>query len=111
MNNKEDINELLARYFANEPLTVAQRRELDEWMTAHKQEFEQMRKVMNASLKTTDEVVFDAEKAWQKIEPHLEERAKNNSFQAESTMGLFCGGFLAAVVGNRCFLFLPFHFG
>lgn len=40
MNNKEDINELLARYFANEPLTVAQRRELDEWMTAHKQEFE-----------------------------------------------------------------------
>lgn len=51
MNNKEDINELLARYFANEPLTVAQRRELDEWMTAHKQEFEQMRKVMNASLK------------------------------------------------------------
>lgn len=105
MNNKEDINELLARYFANEPLTVAQRRELDEWMTAHKQEFEQMRRVMNASLKTTDEVVFDAEKAWQKIEPHLEERAKIIPFRQKARWVFSVAASLLLLLGIGAFYF------
>ena len=48
MNCKEDINELLARYFAKEELTGTQQKVLDEWISANAEEFERMRKLMEA---------------------------------------------------------------
>ena len=45
MNYKEDIDKLLARYFAGEPLSLVQQKELDTWIAAHRQEFEQMHKL------------------------------------------------------------------
>jgi hypothetical protein len=70
MNNKEDIDQLLARYFAGEPLSLVQQKELDTWIAAHRQEFEQMHKLMQAPVRTAEEIHFDADKAWAKIEPH-----------------------------------------
>lgn len=52
MNNKEDIDQLLARYFAGEPLSLVQQKELDTWIAAHRQEFEQMHKLMQAPVRT-----------------------------------------------------------
>lgn len=72
MNNKEDIDQLLARYFAGEPLSLVQQKELDTWIAAHRQEFEQMHKLMQAPVRIAEEIHFDADKAWAKIEPRLE---------------------------------------
>ena len=36
MDCREDINELLARYFAKEELTGAQQQVLDEWISANR---------------------------------------------------------------------------
>ena len=74
MNNKEDIDQLLARYFAGEPLSLVQQKELDTWIAAHRQEFEQIHKLMQAPVRTAEEIHFDADKAWAKIEPRLDSR-------------------------------------
>ena len=39
MNSKTDINELLAKHFANERLTASQQEELNEWISAHRDEY------------------------------------------------------------------------
>lgn len=85
MNNKEDIDQLLARYFAGEPLSLVQQKELDTWIAAHRQEFEQMRKLMQAPVRTAEEIHFDADKAWAKIEPHLENRTRAMTFERKMT--------------------------
>ena len=51
MDCKEDINELLARYFAKEELTGAQQQVLDEWISANRKEFERMQRVVEAPVK------------------------------------------------------------
>ena len=67
MSNKEDINQLLARYFTGETLSLVQQQELDAWIASHQQEFEQMRRLMNTPMETSAEIHFDAGKAWQKL--------------------------------------------
>ena len=74
MSNKEDIIQLLARYFTGETLSLVQQQELDAWIASHQQEFEQMRRLMNTPMETSAEIHFDAGKAWQKNEPRLENR-------------------------------------
>lgn len=75
MNYKEDINELLARYFAKEELTGTQQKVLDEWISANAEEFERMRKLMEAPVKVPDKTDFDAEQAWRKVEAKLENKS------------------------------------
>lgn len=85
MSNKEDINQLLARYFTGETLSLVQQQELDAWIASHQQEFEQMRRLMNAPMEASAEIHFDAGKAWQKIEPRLENRKRIMAFERKIT--------------------------
>ena len=68
MDCKEDINELLARYFAKEELTGAQQQVLDEWISANRKEFERMQRVVEAPVKKPEPAEFNAEAAWEKVE-------------------------------------------
>lgn len=75
MDCKEDINELLARYFAKEELTGTQQKVLDEWISANAEEFERMQRLMKAPVKMPDKMDFDAEQAWRKVEARLENKS------------------------------------
>lgn len=103
MNKNEDINELLARYFAHEPLTLVQQRALDEWISANGQEFERMRKLMEIPVKVSKEIHFDAEKAWQKIEPRLQERPKTVAFRRKMTFIWSAAASLLLLLGIGAF--------
>lgn len=74
MNRKEDINELLARHFANEKMTDGQQAELDSWISDNTEEYQRLLKLIGASLNKPDEGCYDTEKAWQKIESKLHDR-------------------------------------
>ena len=103
MNNKEDIDQLLARYFAGEPLSLVQQKELDTWIAAHRQEFEQMHKLMQAPVRTADEIHFDADKAWAKIEPRLENRTRAMTFERKMTFFLSVAASLLVLLGIGAF--------
>lgn len=77
MNSKTDINELLAKHFANERLTASQQEELNEWISAHRDEYRRLQKLIGASVGKPKGISFDAERAWQKVETQLEERSQN----------------------------------
>ena len=55
MKSKEDIDELLARHWAGESLSDEQRKQLQEWIAGHAEEYrrlknriaEQIRKLLN----------------------------------------------------------------
>lgn len=76
MNSKTDINELLAKHFANERLTASQQEELNEWISAHRDEYRRLQKLIGASVGKPKGISFDAERAWQKVEAQLEERSQ-----------------------------------
>lgn len=76
MNSKTDINELLAKHFANERLTASQQEELNEWISAHRDEYRRLQKLIGASVGKSQGISFDAERAWQKVEAQLEERSQ-----------------------------------
>lgn len=103
MNNKEDIDQLLARYFAGEPLSLVQQKELDTWIAAHRQEFEQMHKLMQAPVRTAEEIHFDADKAWAKIEPRLESRTRAMTFERKMTFFLSVAASLLVLLGIGAF--------
>lgn len=66
---------MLARYFAKEELTGTQQKVLDEWISANAEEFERMRRLMEAPVKVPDKTDFDAEQAWRKVEAKLENKS------------------------------------
>lgn len=103
MNNKEDIDQLLARYFAGEPLSLVQQKELDTWIAAHRQEFEQMHKLMQTPVRTAEEIHFDADKAWAKIEPRLENRTRAMTFERKMTFFLSVAASLLVLLGIGAF--------
>lgn len=76
MNSKTDINDLLAKHFANERLTASQQEELNEWISAHRDEYRRLQKLIGASVGKPKGISFDAERAWQKVEAQLEERSQ-----------------------------------
>lgn len=76
MNSKTDINGLLAKHFANERLTASQQEELNEWISAHRDEYRRLQKLIGASVGKLQGISFDAERAWQKVEAQLEERSQ-----------------------------------
>lgn len=71
MNRKDDINELLARHFANEKMTERQEAELKQWIAGNAEEYQKLRLLIDRPIKTPDEKSYDVEKAWLKIEPAL----------------------------------------
>ena len=103
MNNKEDIDQLLARYFAGEPLSLVQQKELDTCIAAQRQEFVQIHKQMQAPVRTAEEIHFDADKAWAKIEPHLENRTRAMTFERKMTFFLSVAASLLVLLGIGAF--------
>lgn len=74
MNTTEEINGLLAKHFSQEPLSAAQQEELQAWINTHANEYQQLKRWMNTSLKNIPQPTFDAENAWKRIEGKLEEK-------------------------------------
>ena len=73
MNCKKDIDELLAKYFVRETLTGEEQKEVDEWISSHREEFEKMKMLVDAPLQDTSSIEFDVKGAWQKIDSELKE--------------------------------------
>lgn len=72
----EDIDELLARHFANETLTDGQQAELNRWIAENYTEYENMRRLVDSAGDESEygKMQFDTEKAWNRIEPQLKGR-------------------------------------
>lgn len=71
MKNRNDIDELLAKHFADEPLDKEQQQELEEWKIAHQEEFDHLSQLMHLISKQAEQVHFDSSQAWNKIENRL----------------------------------------
>lgn len=71
MNSNEDINGLLARFFAHERLTLRQQSVLNAWIEANEEEFMKLKKLMDTPVASPDPASFDAVGAWDNIEPKL----------------------------------------
>lgn len=71
MKQNEDINDLLARHFSNESLTAGQRQELEAWIRHNRSEYERLKKFTDRMAVLPEQVHFDADQAWEKIEPRL----------------------------------------
>lgn len=72
MKKTEDINNLLAKHFAEEVLTDAQQLELTAWIAANQQEYSRLEKLLSQQLNEQG-TYFDSAKAWKQIEPALKE--------------------------------------
>ena len=71
MKSKEDIDELLARHWAGELLSDEQQKQLQEWIAGHAEEYRRLKSLVNDMTAQADAPVFDARRAWQKVEPRL----------------------------------------
>lgn len=106
MNCKDDIDALLARYFAKEPLDAAQQKRLDEWVSANTEEFKQMQKLLEVPVKRQEPIVFDAEQAWKKIEPKLEDRPFRIALKRNMTMFVSVAATVLLLIAVATFYFL-----
>lgn len=75
MKSTDYIDELLARYFAKESLTFAQRADLEEWRVKNRALFNQLQ-TLSVQLSPTTDIEFDSEKGWNTIEPELSHKSK-----------------------------------
>lgn len=84
MNHQEDIDDLLAKYFANEELSPSQQATLDHWIKANPMEFKRISALVNAP--AVGEPTFDAEEAWNKIEDQLKQPAKRATLNGRQVL-------------------------
>lgn len=78
MKSIENIDQLLAKYFAKEPMTAIQQAELQEWIEHNNEEFERLRVLINGK-RNVEEEAFDGAKAWAVVEPKLEMKKTVNT--------------------------------
>lgn len=78
MKSKEDIDELLARHWAGESLSDEQQKQLQEWIAGHAEEYRCLESLVNDMTAQADVPVFDAHRAWQKVEPRLKSRPSHS---------------------------------
>lgn len=71
MKKTDYIDELLARYFAKEPLSFTQKKDLDIWIKQNQALFEQLKQISN-ELTLSSDIDFNTPKAWRKIKPSLQ---------------------------------------
>lgn len=96
-SEREDIDVLLARHFAEEPLTESQNNVLGEWIRTNAAEYGKLQKLLGAPVRQCDKNVFDAEKAWEKIESRLESKVVRVDFRKKVGMYLSAAASLAVV--------------
>lgn len=70
MKNLIEIDEILGKYFANEPLAEGENRTLMAYKDANRAEFDMLKSIM-AQAETTKNMEYDVETAWNKIENRL----------------------------------------
>lgn len=95
MKNKYDIDELLARHFANEQLSDDQKLELETWIKENSKEFQSLSKLIQGMSDTPADIHFDAVRAWDKVESQLAERAERTSFRRRM---LYIGSVAASLI-------------
>ncbi|WP_042367795.1 FecR family protein [Bacteroides neonati] len=78
MKSIENIDQLLARDFAKEPMTAIQQAELQVWIEHNKEEYEHLQILLSDKRKVEEET-FDSAKAWLTVEPKLEIKKKVNT--------------------------------
>lgn len=75
MKHTEDyINELLAKYIGAEPLSEQEKTDIQDWIASHTQEYNRLVKLISPQKPPE----FDAAKAWQRVEQHIENNAGQN---------------------------------
>lgn len=85
MGNQDNIDELLAKYFAHERLTAAQQAKIDQWRAAYPEESQQLQRLLDTPIFSDTAFEVDTEKAWARIEPQLKERTlKVNLFHKKA---------------------------
>lgn len=106
MEKYDDINDLLARYFAGESISGDEKIALDDWIKANPEEFGKLSVIMHKASETPDVRSFDSEKAWTKIEGRLEHRAEARRFSLRNMSVFYAAAsvVLLAVVSILYFL-------
>lgn len=99
MKSINNIDELLAKHFANESLTTAQEVELNEWINNNRIEFEQITILYNQPLSNNATLVFNADEAWSKVETRLHKR--NRYTLRSMTIGIAAS--IALIIGFSLF--------
>ena len=85
MGNHDNIDELLAKYFAHERLTAAQQAKIDQWRAAYPEESQRLQRLLDTPIFSDTAFEVDTEKAWARIEPQLKERTlKVNLFHKKA---------------------------
>lgn len=85
MGNQDNIDELLAKYFAHERLTAAQQAKIDQWRAAYPEESQRLQRLLDTPIFSDTAFEVDTEKAWAQIEPQLKERTvKINLFHKKA---------------------------
>lgn len=85
MGNQDNIDELLAKYFAHERLTAAQQAKIDQWRAAYPEESQRLQRLLDTPIFSDTAFEVDTEKAWARIEPQLKERTlKVNLFHKKA---------------------------
>ncbi len=64
-NNNTDINILLAKHFANEPLSLFETEQFLKWKQVHQQKYTLLKKLIHKTSKNMPPVNID--KAWKNI--------------------------------------------
>lgn len=85
MGNQDNIDELLAKYFAHERLTAAQQAKIDQWRAAYPEESQRLQRLLDTPIFSDTAFEVDTEKAWARIEPQLKEHTlKINLFHKKA---------------------------
>lgn len=85
MGNQDNIDELLAKYFAHERLTAAQQAKIDQWRAAYPEESQRLQRLLDTPIFSDTAFEVDTEKAWARIEPQLKEHTlKVNLFHKKA---------------------------
>lgn len=105
MKNQDHINELLGRYFAKEQLTGEQRKDMEQWIEQHPEEFHNLQKLMIHTEKKLHEVlIFNAEKAWQKVEPKLHTH-RHRTLHAWKTVSAIAASIILLLAGIQIWFY------
>ncbi|GAB6983213.1 FecR family protein [Prevotella dentasini] len=107
MKTKMNIDEILARHFANEPLADAGQAILDSFQSEHKQEYDRMVRLMqriDAGRELPGKpLAVDVEAAWQKVECRLEEERKPLLVRLRPVLGIAAS--LLLLIGAAVFFY------
>lgn len=87
MKSTEYIDELLAKYLANETLTSTQKVDLEEWINNNQKLYNEISSLYKKEYPSFDKIEFDTDKAWNKVEPKLIPEPQQKSLKIQ-TIGI-----------------------